>query len=233
MNRSPNHLSLRETKEALGAVPAKALIDKGVLKPTKTWVKGAPLFEADDVAVLAELIGKTLDLPQAVGTAKLAEFRARRAERLVMQVLDMLGVNIPIIDIGYKALTALYYRAEDDLGREDNFEAIEIREWSKVFYGLGEEHLEALSLYFSEPEPYRVFMDLGARLKKMYLPASKRMVDALTLEYLQASVRCLRQTAYFYVGPKEGLAKARQVLGGCVPDINRELLDLMFTQIQP
>lgn len=231
MKRPQNLIGNREAEERLGKPNLRAFVERDVLRPTKLGRSG-PMYDGNDVEVLAELLGTSLDLQLVAGTAKLAEFRARRAERLILQLMDMLGVNTPTVSLGYRELTALYYKAEDDLMREPNFEPREIREWSKLFYALGEEHFEALALYLSEPAPYKVFTDLAMKLRRAYTSLTNSSGAEAAAEYLAAAGRCVRQTAFFYLHGRVGYVEARHILGKAEPDLDREIIDLMFARSQ-
>lgn len=229
MKTDENLTGLRDVEKRLGKEQTKAFVAAGVLRPTKKAKKGYQHFDSNDVELLADLRDQELTLAQAVGMAKLAEFRARRAERLVSQVMDMLGVNIPTISTEPGELQALYTRAEDDLKRDADFELSELREWTKIFFAIGEEHLEALQRYVGTPEPHMVFLQLSKKLRRQYIPA-KNVLSDVAAEYLTASSRCLRQTVYFFMQPQQGTVAARATTDIQNTDINRELLNLMFTQ---
>jgi len=182
-------------------------------------------IRAEDVAVLKEAMGRRWDLPAVAAVALQAHVASRSAERTLKRLMDVLGVNVPALILSDDDARDLYRRAKEQLDMPGNPSVAEMLQWSKVFYALGEEHLEQLDR-LGYKEPWKLFLELAESMSVKALSSYMVKETEVAYGYLSMARNNVRNVAYFYVRLRFGRDKAAEVFP--IKDTHDKVLSLAF-----
>jgi len=202
------YLTEDEAAAAMEMSPRKlaALVKAGTLIP-RVPRPGEPdrhTYWQADIEALKEILNtdhETWDKRKLIYEMRRATFESRALRSELNRIKLVLGLDIPTIGTSREELLALREKAVEALALLIMEDATELLEWARILQALNEAHLDALRHYTGDEESWRVFLDLGVKLCR----EEPRQVTRDNLELhsvyclLNASLRRVRMTAYFYV----------------------------------
>lgn len=189
-------------------------------------------YRLEDVAVLADLRKRELDLPTVSAMAMQASLASKKLERLVSQLLLVVGADIPQLDLSPGAVRSMCIEANAALLEPAIYWSSQrVFEWARIFYAAGEEFFEAINLHVGLEDPWRPFVDLS---KHILTQAPERLAGQdlevrAAYQYLDMARRTMRQAAFFYVQGRHGKRKALKLFSESRQDVHEELAALAAT----
>lgn len=177
------------------------------------------LLHRDDVAGLEEFLRSKASLPKLIAMARRAHVASRSLERSVRRISAAIGADVPLPDLSRGAVLSTYLKVEDALKEHRFREVNEVTEWSRLFLSAGEEYFEAVEQHTGDPEPWKKYLDLAAKIRK---EAPVSIADAemtVAYNYFAMASRFMRQAAYFYVRNRHGLPTANKLFPETSDDI--------------
>jgi len=231
---SEDLLTVQQVARMLGVTTdmVQKLVRQGLLKPQYQGSITAPrLYREADVAALVEAREAKLDLTTVAAMARQAHTASRSLERVVKQLLELLGADVPLLSLEKEDVLSLCAKVDDALEEEFLPEAREVLSWAKVFYAIGEEYFGLVESHLGEKEPWKRFLDLGQKLVRE-APRKSFVIDKeleATYGYLEVARRNLRNAAFFYVANKHG----QRLASGLFPEVKRDRHEDIITLAFP
>lgn len=208
------------------------LVRQGLLKPQYqgTSLVAPRLYRETDVAALVEAREAKLDLPTVAAIARQAYTASRSLERVVKQLLELLGADVPLLKLGKDDVLSLCAKVDDALEQEFPPEAREVLDWAKIFYAIGEEYFELVASQLGDEEPWKRFLDLGQKLSRE-APRKSFMIDKeleAAYGYLEVARRNLRNSSFFYIRNRHGRKTASDLFPEVKGDKHEDIITLAF-----
>lgn len=173
-------------------------------------LRGADGFDPNEVSVLKELKKKKLDLAEVANIAHRAHMEAYRACRELQILKDVIGLNIPTVELDLETVTALHTRVENLTMVQHLYRAEELIDWARIFLSLGEEYFEAITYYTQIQEPWWVYLELAGIMLKA-TSVDRRKIDLelqMAFDYLSTARPKLRATVFSRASQVYGSRKA-------------------------
>ncbi len=192
-------------------------------------VRGINMFDPNDVMQLKEIRDKGVTLVEAVTKATRAEMKASRVERRQDQILNVIGADIPAVDLTPEAVVALHTKVEDALTSSTLPSLEEILGWARTFQSLGEEYFHVVSEQYLTEEPWRPYIDLGNKLHRE-MPVKQLKTDIelhLAYNLLHMAKRNMRQMMFFYVCTTSGKRLAQQLFPESHGDVHQDIMAMV------
>lgn len=167
-------------------------IKTGVIEPH--YNKSRAFFFRADAEVLREIAGTTdTDLPTVARQSMLAYVAAKRAERRLEELSELLGLNRSELELDSVSVRTLYEQAQVEL--VDPTPTWERAHWwAARFFGIDEHYLRAVSKVVGTNEPWKLFIDLADRYTRM---PTRQPFEKHARAYLDAARDRLRHVSYF------------------------------------
>lgn len=201
----------------------------GVLHPVYKTGNGAKYFPVAEIAALAEIVGKKLDLDDVAVLAMRALVTAKANERRFEDLLRSLGLKRRVLGTTADEVAMLYEQALHALEVPRQPTIDELEDWSGAFYAIDEAYLALVEKATASPEPWKVFLDLANLMAKERPFAFYESVPTLrsAYDYLEAARRNLRIVSFMYCRERHGISTADKLFGkGDLPD---QILSVMFS----
>ncbi len=161
----------------------------------------------------------------------LAETRSIRSE--FEKLKYSMGLRVQGLDFTPLAIEETYAKVEHALGLAPYaYTANEIWEWARLFYAIGEEYFDVVGEHVDTKEPWKVFLDLGAKL----IREAPRFYDKeieLAYGFLALGRTTMRQAAYFYVRNKYGKRVSGKMFPETADDLVSPVLLMAYQDFQP
>jgi hypothetical protein len=193
------------------------MIKRGVIRPhpssihlpSERW-----LFRMTDVSSLRRVQYKETNASAAMMEAQQACMETRALRQEVDNLRKALGVDMPTLPTSRDDVVSLLLRAEDALRDLPTQDVVELLDWAKNLYAITEAHLAAITFHTEQKAPWRAFLSLGRHLMSGENPMVTRYDANLQGVYqiLAASVRHVRQVAYFHIRVLHGKKYADKIL---------------------
>lgn len=206
-------------------------VREGILLPVYPpgqKLNGQMYISREDVAGLAELQRSDVSLPKLAAIARRAHVASRSLERVVRRINAAVGADIPMADLSQDGVLSTYVKVEAALEEYRVRSADEVTEWSRLFFSIGEEYFGAVEQHTGDPEPWKKFLDLAARIRK---EAPETFADAelrTAYDYFAVGARFMRQAAYFYVRNRYGLPVSNKLFPETSDDLVAPILAMAY-----
>lgn len=222
-----DYLTLAKTVEILKVHPMTLnhMIREGQLRRHQVKGRRGHLFRKSEVYALHEARTQRLDLASVAAMSIRAHVTSKTCERVLEQLLHVMGIDSETLSHNEPDVLSLYVSVKDATVQEDQFEADEIKNWSRVFIGITEEYLDLVKHYTSNQEPWKPYLDLAARIARSRKPSEVAISMDLKIAYgtFDYARRQLRSVAYFYVRGQHGKKTATSLFPE-TGDIHEEIL---------
>lgn len=194
---------------------------RGVIQPFYPTPSGGKHFRAIDLAALAEVRGRKMDMAGAAELAMQAFVLARSNEKRIEDLYEAMGLEFPELNITEEAIVSLHIQAKDAFFHCLASDPESVREWAKTLYAINESYLELVRKYVGTEEPWKVFMDLGREmLIKVPKDSFPFNVDLQSAHgYLRIAYNNLRNVAYFFCRTYHGNNIAQQLFNDAPDDV--------------
>lgn len=200
----------------------------------KEWLKPLPgkgaynrlTFRREDVLEFIEIRHNKDSWDSIATIAKQASANSRRLERLVEQLLLVIGADIPLANLDPEALISKHVEIQDTPAGPRN--SAEVFELARFFLGIGEEYFELVTHYTGDREPWIPYLRLAAAVQKSRINTLHK-ADAETraaYQYLDMARRRLRETAFFHVRAQHGRKYAYELFPDAKDGAHQELATL-------
>lgn len=201
---------------------------RGLLHPTYKAVRGGRHFPMHEISALAEIIHQKMDLGDVATIATRALVTAKANERRLNELFQLLGLKRKALDTTPHEVLSLYEQALQRLDFSPQPTIQELDDWAATFYGMDEEYLRLVSKYTASPEPWKVFLDLAAKLAGNRAFECFDAMPELKAAYshLEAGRRHLRMAAYLLCRQMHGVTKTNDLFGK--ETVTDTLLAVMF-----
>jgi hypothetical protein len=163
-------------------------------------------YSLEEVKELTKIKKKGCSYKESTMMAQRAYFGLKRMERIVQQLIDAIGLNVQLPDLSEENVAQLHAKAKEDLTNPRALKPAEVLWWANTFRTLGSEYFEAVALFLRVDEPYRPYVELGAKLfKDMPLHAVRNNPDLLFIYgNLKTARQILERSAFFYAHGRFG-----------------------------
>lgn len=203
-------------------------VTKGVIRQHFPKGRRIPYYDPDEVAVLSEMRSRKMSLAEIAAIAQRTAIQQMRLEKLVQQILQATGADIPLIPVDRESVVALYLKAQDAQEQKRRHSVQEVAEWAGIFSSLGEEHFVAIETYFGVEEPWKVFNLLSRRLYVEYPLALQDDPGALTVfRLLNVSRDRMRRTMWAYVATTHSRTLANKLFPKAQGDVHDDITALV------
>lgn len=168
-------------------------------------------YRKSDLRILEGLL--TEGVPTGFVEAKQLVSEVRALTNELNRIKFVVGLDLPKLGTDRDSVISLLLKAEDALREQPTKEPEELMVWARNLQALTEAHLEAITRYTDQKEPWRAFLNLGHKLCAAQDIQVTNESAELTLIYalLNASLRNARRVAYFHVRDLYGKAYARKL----------------------
>lgn len=210
------------------------LVQRGIIRPdpsSPSTIKQRR-FRMRDVAALQQ--ARENNNPEAAFVlAQESALETKALRREVSRIRFVLGVDIPTIPLTREAMVSTLLRAEDALREPPTMDHEFLLTWARIFNALSEDHFEAIASYTGQKEPWRAFLALARKLCLEENFAVTRTDAELASIYrvLNATLRRLRQTAYFYIKNEYGKVYAARLLPEVKGCPHEDVIALAFNNL--
>jgi hypothetical protein len=218
-----------ETEELLGLEEASTVMgitvdsirkyaQRGLVRLVKDKDKPA-LVSLSDLGALAGLIARKFDFARIASLAMRAWVSAVRAERRLVRLEELLGVESRVLEISEEAIVSFHRECLDLIAEyTQDMSAVDVLDWAYRLANITEEYLEAVRMFVGVDEPWTVFADAA---QKLYDAAPRKLFNhrrdlEIAYSYVAAARRHIRQVAYFYIRSNHGLRIANKAF----PEMN-------------
>ncbi|WP_394831706.1 helix-turn-helix domain-containing protein [Pendulispora rubella] len=194
-----------------------------------------PYFPLEEISALAALRGTRTDVATGILLAQQALATTRRLADEVRELRTLAGLTRRPLDMTIEAACELSSQAEAAIQEDGPIPERELRAWADRFLDLDEAYLGWIAQVLHCNEPWKVFLDLGARLSAR-AEVSMRPRGGAEEGRLHAWVHLalardhLRRVAYFYCRQKYGIRVAHRMVGD---DLAERLLRLAAHTTKP
>ena len=192
-------------------------------------IRGANMYDPNEVCALKELRDKGTTLVEVAAMATEARMTSRRLERQVIQLLRIIGADIPPVDISPEAVVSMQLKVEEALTTIIVPEVEDFMRWGRDFQSLNEEYFHIVAQEFETTEPWVPFLNLSSHLIRA--SQKKRVKNNLeystALEYLSMAIRSMRQTMFFYVRSTSNKRIAHRLFPETLGDIHEDVLGMV------
>lgn len=190
----------------------------------------ANFYDPSEVFLLKEIRASNTTLVEVATRAARAEMVAYRIERKQEQLLSILGVDLPDVDLSKDAVVALHLRAQDELESTRKLKCDDIMFWARTFQSLNEEYFHEVARQFLTDRPWARYYNLSNKLRKEK-PVKKLQRDlALHNAYtcLAISTNSMRQGMWFYVCSTAGKRLADKRFPEARADVHEDIMHLVI-----
>lgn len=162
-------------------------------------------FRRNEVAAVASLRFKKLDMETVANMALRALVLAKSNEHRLDEVRSLLGMQGKVLSTEENEVVSLFTQFEDYI-LDPPIPAEEVRRLALIILSINEDYLRAVEIHTATEEPWKPFMTLGLLLSdqtpRSDFSANKDLESAYA--YLELARRHLLQISYFYVRNKAG-----------------------------
>lgn len=230
--RSPSEelVSVRTACRMLGVAPRTldAMVRQGTIDAVYTGPRATRKFAVHEVAALAEIRHRKMDLPQTAALAMRAFVTAKANERRLDELFKILGLKRIVLETTTTEVVSLYEKAQLALDTERMPTIGELEEWAGIFYAIDESYLRLVQQCTASEEPWKLYLDLSTKYangrKYEYFDAVPELRAAY--DQLEAARRHLRVVAYMFCRETKGVSLANSLFGS--RQIADRLLTVMF-----
>jgi hypothetical protein len=191
-------------------------------------IRGGLRFATEEICALAEERQKngSLGLPRLHARVIQLGAKMHATERHLQSIDRVLGLSLPNIGYDEADMKSLYFKAQQALV-EPTLNLDQVREWSQVFLALHEEFFELLERYTDDPEPWRLFLNLGVKMSKdcPLLTEAHNDERSFTKKELDMARRNLRAALWLYITNHRGQRAANEEFPETDGDPFRSLLN--------
>jgi hypothetical protein len=186
------------------------------------------VYDMEEVEALKEIKRNGLSYRKVAMMAVRAQLSSERSNRAVQQVMDLMGLNLPLLDLSEEAVVTLHIKAKEDYSNPRVLKPQEVKQWTRLFYTMGPEYFDAVELYTREEHPYMIYIQLGMKLTKDVPTRAARRNSELLAIYgsLQSARRVLEHSAFFYSHRKDGHVLACTLFPDIDGDLHEQILAL-------
>jgi hypothetical protein len=231
--RSPSEdlVSLPTAARMLGvtARTIHLMCRQGLLDPVYKKPRGPKHFPVNEVAALAEVRHKKMDLPAVAALSMRAFVIAKANERRLDELFRLLGLRRKVLGTTTTEVVEVYEKAAAALEVERMPLIHELEDWAATFFAIDEAYLRLVISCTASEEPWKVFLDLATKYannrKFEYFDAVPELRAAY--DQLEAARRNLRMVAYMFCRETKGVSLANTVFG--TRQVSDRLLDVMFS----
>lgn len=187
------------------------------------------LYDPNEVHELKEVRKNGITLAEVAARASRAEMIAYRLERQMSRLLNIIGADIPSVDLRPEAVVALHLKIEDasTCTRIPSIE--ELLEWAHIFQSLNEQYFHEIEREFLTDEPWKLYIKLSNNLAKN-MPFDKLRNDlelTTAYNYLEMSRKHLRQVIFCYVRTTSNKRIAYRVIPEAANDFHEDVMSLL------
>lgn len=222
-------ITSEQAAEILGVTTGRVrqMLRDGYLR--SRLVGQAYMYDPNEVHQLKEIRKTGVTLVEIAARASRAEMIAYRLERQVTQLLNVIGADIPSVDLRQEAVVALHLKVED-ASKSTRIPSIdELLEWAQVFQGLNEQYFHEVEQEFLTDEPWKPYIKLSNNLAKS-MPQERLRKDLelnTAYNYLEMSRKHLRQVVFFYVRTTSNKRIAYRVIPEAANDFHEDVFNLL------
>jgi len=188
------------------------------------------LFRRDEIAAVASIRLKRLDLVTAMNVGIRALALSQSLEHRIDEISALLGLEGETLSHEEIDVVALHVEVQEALDTMNKPDAETVRHWATIFLSITEEYLRMVELFTACDDPWKDFLLLGEKLANE-APKNEfshnRMLQA-AYSFLEPARRHLRQVAYFYVRNHNGRVVANKKFPGMEKNLDETLINLMF-----
>jgi hypothetical protein len=187
-----------------------------------------PLYDADEVAELADIKRRGLSLAEVAMMAHRSYLLSRQLSRAVQRLMDIVGIDLELPDLSREAVSSLHLEVRDAYASLTPLVPKDVLRWAKAFYVMGEEYFAAVEEYLCLDEPWKAYLDLASKIMDGMPSKEVRASTELQAIYgtFQTSRLILRQSAYFYVRERHGKVLAAKMFPDVKGDMHEDMLAL-------
>jgi hypothetical protein len=212
-------LSSREAATMLNISPAQLVrwVRQGVVKTHNGSIGKERQFRLSDITYLAESRKHGSHPEAAFLMARQATMEMRAMRRELERIRFVLGLDVTPIGVDRDSVVSAVLKAEDALRGPPVRDPEELLEWARILHALTETHLEAITLYTEQKEPWRVFLALGRKIcagENVLVTRNDPELYSI-FRLMHAALRRARQTAYFHIRGLYGKVYAARLM----PDV--------------
>jgi hypothetical protein len=202
---------------------------KGLLQPIYKTPRGPKHFPVNEVAALAEILGKKMDLPELAIIAMRALATAKANEQRLDDLLRIVGLKRKTLGTRPEEVASFYERARAELEVPRPLSIEELEDWAGSLYAIDETYLSLVREATASEEPWKPFLDLANRLANDRAYARIDAVPELRsiYDYLETARRNLRVVSYMFCRERIGANTADALFGKA--DLPDRLLSMMFS----
>jgi DNA-binding transcriptional MerR regulator len=222
-------ISSEEAAEILGVTSHRLvqLTREGMLR--SKLVSGANKYDPNEVHKLKQIREANLSLAEVAARAARAEMTAYRLERVVTQLLSVIGADLPSADITPEAVVSLHLKVEDAIKTIRTLNVEDVMFWAQTFQSLSEEYFHVVAKEFETEEPWVKYLELSSKLLKLS-PFAKLRNDLelhTAYNFLEMSRRSMRQTMFFYVRTTSGKRLAYKLFPEALNDLHADVMSMV------
>jgi hypothetical protein len=182
-----------------------------------------------EISALAEVIHSKTSLAEVASIAMQAHVRARRAEKQLDELFNLMGWNRSILGLSEEDVITLWTQAAYGMEVTPSEEK-EVRKWADIFFGIDEGYLGLVMKHTASSEPWKLFMDLAQKMSDE-APRSEFSKDPslqFAYAYLEASREHLRQASYLFCRQQFGFKPANEVFRDGKVDPTERVIQLLY-----
>lgn len=186
-------------------------------------------YDPSEVYKLKELRETDITLVEIAARASRAEMIAYRLERQVSRLLNIIGADIPSVDLRKEAVVALHLKVEDACESPVVPSIEDLLEWAQTFQSFNEQYFHEVEREFLTDEPWKPYIKLSNKLAKS-MPHEKLRKDlelSTAYNYLEMSRKNLRQVIFCYVRTTSNKRIAYRVIPEAANDFHEDVLSLL------
>ena len=225
-------VTAEEAAELLGVTPGhiKNIVYAGHLRP---YYRGGGrrrrLFKRAHLEGYLKAREKKWTTGEIACIAMQAMAEVKSLETEVRHITNHLGLRIQGLNMDELSVKETVAKVEYELEAPPRARsAIEIWEWAKMFYAIGEEYFEMVAQWTDLEEPWQPFVQLGWKLGKEAPPLFDKEVE-IAYGYLGMGRRVMRQSVYFYVRNRHG----KRVSDKLFPEMGDDLVSPVIGMAYP
>jgi DNA-binding transcriptional MerR regulator len=217
--RSPSEAAVSQTEAArmLRVTPRTLgnFVRRGVLEPFYVTGSREKHFHVAEVAALADVYGKKLDLVTIAGIATRALAVAKANEHALQDLLRLLRLERKVLGTHPSELGELWIRTEEFLEDPRLPSCEELEDWALTLNAIDETFLALLERHTGSIEPWKPFLDVAQKLAA-FREATRAEVSPdfrVAYDMLESARRNLRTVAYFYARQSKSPRTANDLFG--------------------
>jgi hypothetical protein len=222
-------LNRKEAAEILQVSPATigVLTKKGILRPVfeGSRSRGKLLYPEGEVLAALESRGCAhLSISQLTEVAQQALATAQRALREIRSLENLIGLKAVNLPLNEECVRALHLEAQEALTRVLRGED-KVNYWAEAFMGMCDLYIQRMVEVLQLDNPWTIYLDLSARLKKLADFDALTYNPALKLAYMKLHFgrQNLRYAVITYIIRVYGKGKAKEMFPGDFGDLQQRL----------